>query len=306
MLLASVISGNGRRQWLTLLESKGAMVIFKWLVGVISLGMSTLALGNGLTTNVVSYPLYSLIGDTLVKMVPVVNDRRNAFMMQLICDLARDDKTQKNVNEILVGKGVDIGNIPHKDNPMSLLVNGDKLQQKKVCLAYIATTLFYPQDNDFLFDVSEGKDKEPKRILNLERLEREMKIRMATAEATAQLYAVIAKNIIVEKQMSFSSYRKQINEIAMQYAPVYFQSIRLDYDENHGGVKVISLRSVDFTIADTNGRMISFIDGNFNYSKRGVNWLGNGDILGKSYFVDVAVFSMEGNNKEKVRGTKQL
>lgn len=279
--------------------------IVKWLFGVISLGMSSVTFGSGLTTNVVSYPLYNLISDTLVGMVPVVNGRRNAFMMQLICDLARDDKTQKNVDKILVGKGVDIANIPHKDSPLSLLVNGDKSQQKKVCLAYIATTLFYPQDNEFLFDVSEGKNKEQIRSLNTERLANEMKIRMAIAESTAQFYAVIAKNITVEKAMSFSSYREQIDEIAMQYASVYFQDIRRNFNENNGGVKVGLLKNTDYSVTEPYGRMISFIGDNFSYRKGGVIWLGNGDILGKTYFIDVAVFSLEENVKSSMKSTKK-
>ncbi|MBC3252465.1 hypothetical protein H8I91_19570 [Serratia fonticola] len=267
------------------------MTLHKWIIGAIYSGMSMVASGNGLTTNVVSYPLYTLISDTLVKMVPVVNDRRNAFMMQLICDLARDDKTQKNVNQILAGKGIDTGNIPSQGNPLSLLVNGDKTQQQKVCLAYIATTLFYPQSNDFLFDISEGKD--PTRTLNKERFAQEVKVRMAIAEATAQFYAVIASNIEIKKEMSYASYRKQIDAIAGQYAPLYFQNIKQNFYENKEIVLNKLLDNVDYTVIDASGRKISFADNSFSYSKGGVNWLGKGEILGKAYFIDIAVFSMK-------------
>lgn len=262
----------------------------KSIFGLILLAISAAASGEGLVTNVIGYPLVTLINDSLTQMVPKVKGQRNNFVMQLVCDMARGDKTQQDVLTQLNQHGVNGADIPQKGHPLSLLVNGERPQQQQACLAYIATTLLYPPDNAFLLERKEGGGAP---VINTAQASREFAIRLAIAEATARLYAVIASNISADKGLSFTSYRRQIEEIALQYAPVYLQSIKIAFNKHPDPqVKIGRLEGLNYAVTDGDGREIGWNDGVFFYKKRGIDWLAGGAILGQQYRVEVAAFAM--------------
>lgn len=262
----------------------------KCIFGIILLAVSAAASGEGLVTNVIGYPLVTLVNDTLTQMVPKVKGQRNNFVMQLVCDMARGDKTQQDVLAQLNQNGVNGADIPQTGHPLSLLVNGNRPLQQQACLAYIATTLLYPPDNAFLLEHRENGGPP---AINTAQASREFAIRLAIAEATAQLYAVIASNIPAEKGLSFTSYRRQIEAITLQYAPVYLQSIKIAFNKHPDAqVKIGRLEGLNYAVTDSDGREISWNDGIFSYRKQGIDWLANGNILGQPYRVEVAAFAM--------------
>ena len=262
----------------------------KSICALILLAFSAAASGEGLVTNVIGYPLVTLINDTLTQMVPVVKGQRNSFMMQRVCDLARGDRTQQEVNALLEQNGIRIADIPQQDHPLSLLVNGDRPRQQEACLAFIATSLLYPPDNTFLLQQQAGSSAP---AINNGQASREFEVRMAIAEATAQLYAVIANNISAEKGQSFTRYRQQIEIVARQYAPVYFQSIKIQFSKHAGSqVQIARLSQFNYAASDASGREIAWSNGVFSFRKQGVDWLSNGYILGRLYFIDVAAFAL--------------
>ena len=262
----------------------------KSIFGLTLLAISAAASGEGLVTNVIGYPLVRLINDSLIQMVPKVRDQRNNFVMQLVCDMARGDKTQQDVLAQLNQNGVNGADIPRTGHPLSLLVNGDRPRQQQACLAYIATTLLYPPDNAFLLEHRENGGAP---AVNAAQASREFAIRLAIAEATAQLYAVIASNISAQKGLSFTSYRRQIEAITLQYAPVYLQSIKIAFNKHPDPqVKIDRLEGLNYAVTDSDGREIGWSNGVFTYKKRGVDWLSGGAILGQQYRVEVAAFAM--------------
>lgn len=262
----------------------------KTLCGLGLLTFSAAAAAEGLVTNVIGYPLATLVNDTLAQLVPKVKDQRNNFVMQMVCDLARGDRTQEDVNAQLGQHGISSADIPQKESPLSLLVNGDRPRQQQTCLAYIATTLLYPPDNGFLFSQKDGNNKP---VINQQQATREFAIRMAIAEATAQFYAVVAQNLSPEQGQSFSRYRQQVAEIALQYAPVYFQSIKIHFNQHASEqVQINQLDNRNYAVSDSGGREIAYRNGVFSYKRQGVDWLSGGYILGRLYMVDVAAFAM--------------
>lgn len=272
-----------------------------FVFGLILLAFSTAATGAGLVTNVIGYPLVTMINDTLTQMVPKVKDQRNDFVMQLICDLARGDRSQQDILAQLNQNGINGADIPQTGSPLSLLVNGNRPLQQQACLAYIATSLLYPPDNGFLIQHNE---KGAAKTINQDQATREFNVRLAIAESTAQLYAVIAKNISPDKSMSFTSYRNQIEAIALEYAPVYFQSIKIQFSKRADApVQINRLEQLNYAVTDTSGREMTWNNGTFSYKKQGIDWLANGYILGRQYFVDVAAFAMA-PPKEEPRAKK--
>ena len=272
------------------MSKKGSGAMQKALCGVGLLAFSAAASGEGLVTNVIGYPLATLVNDTLTQLVPKVKDQRNNFVMQMICDLARGDRTQEDVNAQLGQNGIGSADIPQKGSPLSLLVNGDRPRQQQTCLAYIATTLLYPPDNGFLFSQKDGNSKP---VIDQQQAAREFAIRMAIAEATAQFYAVVAQNLSSAQGLSFARYRQQVADIALQYAPVYFQSIKIHFNQRAGEqVQINRLDNRNYAVSDSSGREIAYSNGVFSYKRQGVDWLSGGYILGRLYMVDVAAFAM--------------
>ena len=262
-----------------------------FVFGLILLAFTTAAAGAGLVTNVIGYPLVTMINDALTQMVPKVKDQRNDFVMQLICDLARGDRSQQDILAQLNQNGINGADIPQNGSSLSLLVNGNRPLQQQACLAYIATSLLYPPDNGFLYDRKEGRSAS---AVNAAKASREFAVRLAIAEATAQLYAVVASNITAEQGLSFSSYRRQIDAITLQYAPVFLQSIKIAFNKHPDvDVKIVRLEARSYAVTDDAGRELTWRDGVFSYKKQGIDWLSGGAILGRQYQVEVAAFALE-------------
>ncbi|WP_413498771.1 hypothetical protein [Buttiauxella gaviniae] len=242
-----------------------------------------------LRVKTISVPVYNLITETLIDITPRIKGERNEFMMQLVCDLARDSKSQEAVNAILTENNLNPESIPAKGSSLSLLVNNDKPQQQAACASFIATSLFFPVDNSVLFETK--KDEKGKDVTTLDSagFAREMKVRMSIAQATAQFYAVIANNLKKEKNMTWVDYQKDVASITADYAPEYLRSIKRIFAANQATYIPRDITVGGYDVQDSNGRRLIQNSMESLLVSRGVDWLGNGKIMGKEYFVDIQV-----------------
>lgn len=250
-----------------------------------------------LSVKSISVPAYNLISDTLIAMTPQVKGKRNEFMMQLVCDLARGGKSQQEVNQILKLNNLDAKSIPVQGNALSLLVNNDREQQQTACASFIATSIFFPTSNSVFFDKNSAeKSTEPAKF-NQDAFAREMKVRMSIAQATAQFYAVIANNLRKDKNMSWSDYQQDVASITESYAPEYLNSIRSIFNANQATYIPVAITLDGLDVIDSRGLELVQTPNISVLKSRGVDWLGNGKILGKEYFVEIRVIDSNGPAK---------
>lgn len=239
----------------------------------------------------ISVPAYSLITDALIAATPTVNGQRNDAVMQLVCDLARGIKSQQQVEDLLKQNNVDVENIPATGNALSLLVNKNAAMQSTACTAFIATSLFSPVNNKVMFDfVADEKDKtKQKTTFNPEKFAQEMRLRMSISQATAQMYAVIASNLSKDSNLSWADQQNDVVRIVASYAPQYLQSLKNIYMANQATYTAVSIDAKSYDVIDSTGHELIQSPMGPVLTYRGVEWLGNGNILGKPYFVDVRV-----------------
>ncbi|WP_157952942.1 hypothetical protein [Limnobaculum parvum] len=247
----------------------------------------------------IDVPAYNLISDTLVGMSTPSSGKRNDFVLQLVCDLARGDKNQQEVNAVLQHNHIDVQSIPAKGSMSSLLINGDKADQASTCAAYIATSLFNSSDNAALFDKSKTESGKDELTLNQPRFAREMKVRMSLAQATANLYAVIATNLPNNNELSFSDYQQSVASSVYHYAPEYLKLIQKLYASDKATYTPVTVTSSVTSISDNQGRELEITPQSIKFKSKGVVWLGEGKILGKEYFIPVKIIDSPVANKPK-------
>ncbi|MBK5145670.1 hypothetical protein I2494_18510 [Budviciaceae bacterium BWR-B9] len=247
----------------------------------------------------IEVPAYNLISDTLVGMSTPGSGKRNDFVLQLICDLARGDKNQQQANEVLQNNHIDVQSIPAKGSMSSLLINGDKADQASTCAAYVATSLFRENDNSALFDKSKAESGKIELTLNQQRFAKEMKVRMALAQATANLYAVVAANLPNNSELSFSDYQQSVASSVYNYAPEYLKLIQKLYSNDKAIYTPVAVTASSTSISDNESRELEITPQSIKFKSKGVVWLGEGKILGKEYFIPVKIIDSPVANKPK-------
>lgn len=251
-----------------------------------------------LNVKTINVPAYNLISDSLIAMTPNVEGKRNDFLMQLVCDLARGDKNQQDIKAILSSNKIDYDSIPQKGSPLSILVNNNKEDQSSVCTAYIASSFFFPIDNSALFDKVKDKAGKEAVQLNQDRFNGEMKVKMSIAQATAQLYAVIANNVKNDGSLTWNDYQQSVANIVYNYAPQYLQSLTTIYASERSSFTPVALGTNSLSVIDSTGKELTVNSTGLTLKSHGVAWLGDGKILGKEYFYPIKVIA--GENKKEI------
>ncbi|MCD1125894.1 hypothetical protein LPW36_07730 [Jinshanibacter sp. LJY008] len=247
----------------------------------------------------IDVPAYNLISDTLVGMSTPGSGKRNDFVLQLICDLARGDKNQQEVNAVLQQNHIEVQSIPAKGSMSSLLINGDIADQASTCAAYVATSLFSTSDNSALFDKVKTESGKVELTLNPQRFAKEMKVRMSLAQATANLYAVIAANLPNNNELSFSDYQQSVASTVYNYAPEYLKLVQKLYANDKATYTPVTITSSATSIFDSESRELEITAQSIKFKSKGVVWLGEGKIFGKEYFIPVKVIDSPAINKPK-------
>lgn len=258
---------------------------------------------------IVSYPTASLVTETLLEMTPSVNNSRNDLMMKLVCDLARNEKSQADVETFLQKNGVDVSSIPESGNPLSLLVNGETQKQKAACASYIATSVILPADNKELFaDVNvTNKDKtiSVKQEVDQKKLNEVMRTRISIAEANAEFYSLMANALAEKGNMSYANYKNQIFDMFSELAPFYLDRVKQLYMGKQGDITLLSLAKSDYRVMDPKGYVMSFSQGAVDLEIKGVTWFGKGKVLGKEYYVNVPYFGSSTAAEPKSKAVKK-
>lgn len=284
------------------------LTLIKTAVGGLSLltAATGFAASQDLPVRFVSVPAYSIITDTLFNLTPQVAGKRNTFLMQQICDLARGDATQQEVNQRLIQNKVDPMQLAKLGVPGMLVLKSEREERQLACAAFLATSLFQPVDMTSYY-LQDKKEKEksswlPWRPTKEERTEKsdflrdrfihDAQVQLAVARATAQLYAVIAQNIPPQPIGDWKTRQQQITDVVKHYAPDYLNAITSFYKaEGSGALTLDYVTSNSYSVRNTFGNRLVKNSEDVELYSRGVTWFGKGMIIGKSYFVDIAIIA---------------
>ncbi|MFC0179274.1 hypothetical protein [Thorsellia kenyensis] len=244
-----------------------------------------------------TYPMNTLMLESIFDLVPSVAKQRDDEMMQLLCKLARKEITKEESLALLSEKeGWAPKTLPSPDHEFYLWVSDDFASQQTACAAYIATSLYTEPDNkEFIVNVKEDNSIE----IDNAKFNEVMKIRLAIAKSNAHTFNAIGNLIkqaeILSKDKITSIpakeiYKEIIKQQFSQIAPYYLSQIKLFYTEQTADLTLVSLNSSDYAIQNNNGEYLSYRNGELTYRVFGVDWLGNGKIMGTEQFIGVAYY----------------
>lgn len=282
-------------------------------------GASTFAAPQDLPIKYISAPAYNIITDTLFNLTPLLAGKRNNFLMQQVCDLARGNTTQPDVNRQLRQNKIDIQKLSLTGDLGYLATTGTLHERQTACAAWLATSVFLSEDNQAYFKkvVSEVPAPQPTQVessgwafwktesktppspptikkesvvFNQARFIQDARFKMAVARATAQLYAVTAQNIQASSPVSAQTYHEYIVAIVQNYAAEYLKSVDTFYrsDDN----KTLTLESITasgYSLRNTIGNRLVKNGESIQLLSRDVPWLGGGKIMGADYYVKIAI-----------------
>lgn len=129
---------------------------------------------------------------------------------------------------------------------------------------------------------------------------------MSLAQATAQLYAVIAGNLPYSENSSFSEYQQSVARTVYNYAPEYLRLMKVLYTADTAKYTAGNITKSTLSVADNQGKELQITPLGPVLISRGVMWLGQGKILGMDYFspVVVSLSNPSSNRTMKLRRRK--
>lgn len=295
-------------------------------VTTLLLALSMNSQAEPLARRFVSVPVWNIATDTLISMTPNVDGKRSDAAASAICALSRGEKTAEDITAYLYSLKMDQRNVTTlMDSPQAS------------CVAWLATAQFLPVDYTPYLQTTtveapptppQAATKEKtgwsiadllgtkKPVQQAEKMPKEVKtfnhaafmdnarLQLATAQATAQLYAVIASNIGNQSEMGWPDYQQQVKRIVNEYAPNYLASIRHYYAALvNTPLTLEKISDNAFVVADTQGHQLERQQNQTILRTYGVSWMGEGKILGKAYYVNVNVL---GPAPEPVVQSKKL
>ncbi|EJV1073387.1 hypothetical protein N6A11_005451 [Klebsiella oxytoca] len=266
------------------------------------------------TVAVMSIPAYTLITDSLNSLVPRVNGKVNEPVMRLVCDMARGDRVRADIIRALENSKVNVAAVPVQGSPLSVLVHGDTRLQQSVCASYLATSLFDTPDNARYRGVKKEQVSEEKLLpapakwkvweeqktetVTTERqtvswdttkFAEDVKVQVALAKATAQLYALLATNLGTQPQTA-AMVDARVKQSLADLAGDYLNSVQQMYRDTQAQTMTVNLlNETGYAVSDGTGNVLRRSDTGLRLTYRGIEWLGNGKILGKDHFVNLSL-----------------
>lgn len=271
------------------------MFLLEFRRQIISLGSFALLLSgcNNESPKVVSVPTLPVIQHAVSTLVPLVAGKRNDFVMQQACALARGESSREQVFQALKKQGVDLRVIPPKGHALSLLVTADGHQLNAACASYVATMVMVPPNlGDFMTKAPDGASVNAKGlVVEPKKLSEFLRVQLAISRATAELYTSIAVDLGGKPGLTMEQYEAQTRKLFIAFAPKYLQKVKAFYAQGEGvSYNVLKLSTDELVFASSSGYGFSYDYYDFQLSLYGVPWLGRGKLLGEAYDLRVSNF----------------
>ncbi|RLM19243.1 hypothetical protein BIY29_16955 [Brenneria alni] len=142
----------------------------------------------------------------------------------------------------------------------------------------------------------EIKEKKQKKtvydnVINNDKLMSVLAVKTSIARSNAEYFALIAATLEEQPGLSLEAYTVEVKKKFSALAPHYLKRVQSLYSPSAKGYKLISLNQGDYNFKTDGGYTFSRDQSGALLTYNGINWLGNGDIMGKKYALQVSFFS---------------
>ena len=240
-------------------------------------------------------PALPVIQGAIMGLVPMVEGQRNDVMMQHVCAMARGESTAKQVADTLKKQGVDLSTTPQQGDPLSLLVDTDTSRRATACAAYIATSaMVMPKTREFMIETvsNQPPDRHSKTLhVDPQKLNTYLRVQLAVAESDADVFALIATQLAQTPGLTLEQYKQRARSLFTTLAPGYLQRVKELYAS--GKDTEYALReysNTTFKFVTSSGHLFEFDYDGLNLSFNRIPWYGSGQLMGKTYWLDVAYY----------------
>ncbi|WP_438866580.1 hypothetical protein [Pseudomonas sp. L1(2025)] len=243
----------------------------------------------------VSLPALPIIEGAVAGLVPMIDGQRNDLMMRQVCALARGESSAAQVAQTLQQQGINLSNVAPQGHPLSLLVDPDAARRATACAAYIATSVMtLPKTSEFMVpakaDQTAGKHAQTMSI-DPQKLNNYLRVQLAVAKADADLFALIATQLEQTPGLTLEQYNQRAQNLFSSIAPAYLQRVKELYA--NGQNTQYSLKEYSdnrFAFTASSGHLFEYGYDGLNLSFNRIVWYGAGQLLGRSYRLEVAYF----------------
>lgn len=237
--------------------------------------------------HVLSIPALPIIQSTVISLAPLFDGKRNDGFINILTALVRGEKTQQEVDDLLAKNNVDA-----KTNADFALFTGERREEQALaCAAYIASSvLIDPNLAEFLEPVppkNKDANEKPEFKIHQEKLNHALSTKMAVSLANADIFALIAKELQAMPNLMVEQYRAEVKRLFTALATTYLERIQQHYSRGLS-YNLIQIQNGQFTFSCSNGYIFNYDINSLVLRLSGINWYGNGQLLGKDYFIEVA------------------
>ncbi|CAI8775705.1 Lipoprotein [Pseudomonas sp. IT-P258] len=269
------------------------------LIGSISALYGCLPQKWTLSRDVVEMPVLPIIQESISQLRPQFDDSNAKQMVGYICALARGDATLEQVSGSLLSMGIDPSKLPISRST-SLLLTGDRAGQAAACAAYIAFDAQSPVDLKDVAAITSPPDKSdnlPSTQIDNARLTQALRVKLASAHATADIFALIGAELRRNPGKGVVQYQEQANQLFVRLAPVFLERVKQQLPPPDVNYSVDRLEATALTFSASNGAQLNISPGvGLTMRQNGVLWYGEGKLLGHEYSVPVAYFPLSVNS----------
>lgn len=241
-------------------------------------------------------PALPIVQNAVFTLYETLAPHKNPLVMDHLCALAKGELTQEHINTFIQQQGGSAQQIPPQGHPLSLLVNGDRQVQVQACAAYLAITVLSPLNlNSIAVDSSASAlpDK-PKTTeatpahIDQAKLLALLPGKLAIAHTNADFFTLIAAELQRRPGLTPEQFHQLSMAMFAHFAPNYLQRIKEHTPAQGTQYRVLKLDADQFMFISSNRTLFAYDFSGLKLQQNGVNWFGDGKLLGKSYFLKTA------------------
>jgi hypothetical protein len=237
--------------------------------------------------NVLSIPALPIIQSAVIALAPLFDGKRHDGYINMLTALVRGEKTQEEVDTFLAENKIDA----KANADFALFIGERREQQATACAAYIASSVLIEPNLAEFMEPMPSKDKsanaKPEFKIHQDKLTHSLSTKMAVALTNADIFAVIAKELQDKPNLTVEQYRTEVNRLFGLLATTYLERIQQHYTRGLN-YNLMQIQNGQFIFSCSNGYLFSYDVNSLVLKLSGINWYGNGQLLGKDYLIDVA------------------
>lgn len=237
--------------------------------------------------NVLLVPALPVVQSVVMSLAPMINGGRNEALVAQLCNFVNGGEAQEKITNFLTELNI----AAEKNEGLALFTEGKSADRIIACAAFIASSvLIEPNFNEFI-----GQDKELEGLsleerkyhIDREQLAAALAVKLAVAQANADVFALISSNL--KANLTLDEYRLEITRLFKLLAPTYLERVKSHY-QGKVNFSVLQMQKDNFIFTSSTGYRFEFNQQGLTLKLLGINWYGNGQLLGNDYNLAMAYF----------------